>query len=132
MTREELKNFRQLTFTIRYWENELAILRKESYTRSPQLTGLPGSGELKDPTGERALKEAKVIERIERLVTEQKKESERVMKWIQSIDDPLIQTIMHARYIRGKSWVAVGYLCGNTAENVHQIHSRYLSHLSHK
>lgn len=131
MTIEELKNYRKLTYTIRYWKNELELLRKESYVRSPSLSGMPGSGDIKDPTGERALKESKVMERIERLVQEQQRERDRILDWIETIDDPLVQMIMHARYIRGKSWVAVAHITNNSPENVRQIHSRYLSHLSH-
>lgn len=131
MTIEELKNYRKLTYTIRYWRNELELLKKESYVRSPSLSGMPGSGDIKDPTGERALKESKVMERIERLVQEQQRERDRILDWIETIDDPLVQIIMHARYIRQKSWTAVARLANNTPENVRQIHSRYLSHLSH-
>lgn len=132
MTIEELKNYRKLTYTIRYWKNELELLRKESYVRSPSLSGMPGSGDIKDPTGERALKEEKVISRIERLLKEQQQETEKIMAWIQTIEDPYIQTIMHARYIRGKSWAAVAYSVGggNTPDSVRKAHLRYLSVLS--
>ena len=133
MTADELKNYRKLVYSIRYWKRELEAMRKESFTRSPQLTGMPGSGELSDPTASRAMKEAKLMERIERMLQEQQREAERIMEWIQTIEDPLVQAIMHARYIRGKSWTAVAYAIGgdNTSENVRQIHYRYLSHLSH-
>ena len=132
MTIDELKNYRKLTYSIRYWKRELEAMRKESFTRSPQLTGMPGSGELSDPTASRAMKEAKLMERIERMIHEQQREAERIMEWIQTIEDPLVQAIMHARYIKGKSWTAVAYAIGgdNTSENVRQIHYRYLSHLS--
>ena len=133
MTRQELKNFRELSRTIAYWRRELARLKRESYTKSPQMTGMPGSGKLPDPTAERAIKEAKIMERIERMVQEQQEESDRVMSWILKIDDPMIRTMMHARYIRGKSWNAVAHILGgyNTAESVRQMHSRYLSQMSH-
>lgn len=133
MTAEELKDFRKLRFTIRYWEEQLAEAKKKSFTRSPQLTGLPGSGELSDPTAQRALAEERIVSRIERLVEQQKREAEKIMEWIQGIEDPMIQVIMHARYIRGLSWTAVAHRIGggNTAENIRQVHWRYLSHLSH-
>lgn len=131
MTIEELKNYRHLSRTISYWKNELVVMRRESYVKSPTLSGMPGSGEIKDPTSERAIKEEKLITRIERLVKEQQEERERIRDWIDTIEDPLVQMIMHARYIRGKSWVAVAHITNNSPENVRQIHSRYLSHLSH-
>lgn len=133
MTAEELKDFRKLAFTIRYWEEQLKDEKKKSYLKSPQLTGLPSAGGLKDPTADRALAEEKITSKIERLVQQQKQEAERVMDWIQSIEDPMIQVIMHARYIRGLSWTAVAHRIGggNTAENIRQVHWRYLSHLSH-
>ena len=128
MTAEELKDFRKLRFTIRYWEEQLAEARKKSFTKSPQLTGLPGSGELSDPTAQRALAEEKITSKIERRVQQQKQEVERVMDWIQSIDDPMIQAIMHARYIKGKSWTEVAYSVGgnNTPDSVRMLHNRYL------
>lgn len=54
------------------------------------------------------------------------------MEWIQSIDDPMVQVIMHARYIKCKSWVAVAREIGgdNTADSVRKMHTRYLSVLS--
>ena len=128
MTIDELKNYRKLVFSIRYWRKELEALKKESFTKSPQLSGMPGSGELSDPTADRALRENKVMERIERMLKEQQKESERIMEWIQTIEDPMIQTIMHARYIRNKSWTAVSMAVGgnNSPDSVRMMHNRYL------
>ena len=132
MTIQELKDFKKLTKSIRYWKRELAILKKESLVKSPQMTGMPGSGKMPDPTAERALKEAKLMEKLERMIQKQQEESDRIMNWILTIDDPMIQTIMHARYIKEKSWRAIAYLVGgnNTEENIRQIHSRYLSQMS--
>lgn len=134
MTIDELKNYRKLTFTIRYWKSELRELQRKSFLRSPEITGMPRGSNVPDPTAERAMAETKIINRIERMVAEQQKETERIMAWIQSLDDPMIQVIMYARHIRGKSWTAVAHEIGgyNTAENVRQIHSRYWSQMSHK
>lgn len=128
MTIDELKNFRKLTFTIRYWKNELGELRKKSFVRSPEITGMPRGSNTPDPTADRAISETKIMSRIERLVAEQEEESERIMDWIQTIEDPMIQTIMHARYIKGKSWTAVAYSVGgnNTPDSVRMLHNRYL------
>lgn len=128
MTIDELKNFRKLTFTIRYWKNELGEMRKKSFVRSPEITGMPRGSNTPDPTAERAISETKIMGRIERLVAEQEEESERIMDWIQTIEDPMIQTIMHARYIKGKSWTAVAYSVGgnNTPDSVRMLHNRYL------
>lgn len=131
MTAEELKDFRKLAFTIRYWEEQMKEEKKKSYLKSPQLTGLPSAGGLKDPTADRALAEEKILSKIERLVQQQKQEAERVMDWIQGIEDPMIQVIMYERYIKNKSWAAVGMKLHNTADNVRQMHRRYLSVLSH-
>lgn len=132
MTAEELKDFRKLRFTIHYWEEQLKEEKKKSYLKSPQLTGLPSAGGLKDPTADRALAEEKITSKIERLVQQQKQEAERIMDWIQSIEDPMIQVIMHARYIKYKSWVAVAREIGgdNTPDSVRKMHTRYLSVLS--
>jgi len=134
VTIEELKNFRKLTYTIRYWQREYEDLQRGSYTRSPGLNGMPGSGELSDPTSDRAIREAKMLQRIQRLLAEQEKEAERIMEWIETIDDPLVQAIMHARYIKNKSWAAVAHAVGggNTPDAVRQIHKRYLFVLSGK
>lgn len=132
MTLDELRKYKNLQRSIRYWKKELAILKSASYTKSPQMTGMPGAGKLPDPTAERALKEEKVMARLELMVAEQQREADRIMEWILSIEDPMIQTLMHARYIKDRSWTAVAHILGgyNTAESVRQMHSRYLSHLS--
>ena len=134
ITVEELKNYRKLTFSIRYWKSELRELQRKSLLKSPEITGMPRGSNTPDPTAERALAETKIMSRIERMVAEQEAESEKIMAWIQSINDPMIQTIMYARHIRGKSWTAVAHEIGgyNTAENIRQIHSRYLSQMSHE
>lgn len=132
MTIEELKQYRKLTFTIRYWKNELSEMRRKSLVRSPEITGMPMGSNTPDPTAERAIAEAKIMSRIERLVAEQEAETERIMNWILTIEDPMIQTIMHARYIKTKSWAAVAYTVGggNSPESVRKMHTRYLSALS--
>lgn len=128
MTKEELQRFRKTRYSIRYWKDQLDTLRKGSYTKSPGLDGLPGSGELSDPTSERAIKEARIEERISRMIAEQESEAERIMEWIGSIEDPVIQVIMHSRYIKGKSWAAVAVAVGgdNTPDGIRMIHNRYL------
>lgn len=128
MTIDELKNYRKLTFTIRYWKNELSEMRRKSLVRSPEITGMPMGSNTPDPTAERAIAEAKIMSRIERLVAEQEAETERILAWIQSIDDPMIQVIMHSRYIKGKSWAAVSMAVGgnNSPDSVRMIHNRYL------
>lgn len=128
MNIDELKNYRKLLFTIRYWKRELEDLKKGSYTRSPGLTGMPGTGELSDPTADRAMKEEKMMARIQRLVTEQEREAERIMEWIETIEDPLIRVIMHARYIKGRSWTAIAMAIGggNTPDGIRMMHNRYL------
>lgn len=134
MTIDELKNYRKLAYSIRYWRRELEAMKAESYAKSPQMTGMPGGNNLPDPTADRALRENKLMERIARMEREQSQEAERIMAWIQNIEDPMIQVIMHARYIKGKSWVAVAHDVGggNTPDNIRQIHSRYLFGLSQK
>lgn len=128
MTIDELKNYRKLLYTIRYWKREYEDLTKASFTRSPGLTGMPGSGEISDPTSERALRETKMLQRIQRLVTEQEREAERIMEWIETLDDPLMKVIFHARYIRGKSWTAVAMAVGgdNSPDGIRMMHNRYL------
>jgi len=128
MTIDELKNYRKLSFSIRYWKREYEDLTKASYTKSPQLTGLPTSGELSDPTSERAMKELKMLSRIQRMIAEQEEETERIMEWIETIEDPIIKVIMHARYIKAKSWAAVAMAVGgnNTPDGIRMMHNRYL------
>ena len=128
MTIDELKNYRKLTFSIRYWQNELGELRKKSFVRSPEITGMPMGSSTPDPTADRAIAEAKIMSRIERMVAEQEAESERILAWIQTLDDPMMQTIMHARYIKGKSWAAVSMAVGgnNSPDSVRMMHNRYL------
>ena len=128
MTIAELKNYRKLIFTIRYWKRELEDLKKGSYTRSPGLTGMPGTGELSDPTADRAMREEKMANRIQRLVTEQEREAERIMEWIETLDDPMMKAIIHGRYIRGRSWTAIAMAIGggNTPDGIRMMHNRYL------
>ena len=132
MTIEELKNYKKLQQAVRYWQKELLEHAAQSYVNSPQLTGQPSGSSIADPTGRRAMATAAIVERIRRLQEEEHREMQRIMDWIEGIDDPMVQAIMYARYIKGYSWTTVAMKLGggNTASGVRQIHSRYLSHLS--
>ena len=128
MTINELKKYRKLVFSIRYWKREYEEMAKASYISSPKFTGTPGSTDAPDPTSDRALRELKMQRRILKLVAEQEAEAEKIMDWIETIEDPMIRTIMHARYIRGKSWTAVAAAVGggNTPDSCRMQHNRYL------
>lgn len=131
MTGEELRRYRKLLFSIRYWRWELEQMMRESYVKSPQMTGMPSGQSVTDPTSRRAMAEARLIEKVEKMLEEQEREAVKIMEWIQEINDPLVQVIMHLRYIKGKSWNAVAHLTNNSPESARQIHHRYLSQMSH-
>lgn len=126
MTREELKRFRKLSFTIRFWERELERLEKSSYVKGPS-GGVRGS-DLSDPTSQRALRSAQISIRIRELKKRWEDESIRIMAWIQAIDDPLVQAVFYCRYVKGMSWTAAAMQIGgnNTPDGIRMMHDRYL------
>lgn len=125
MTIEELRKFRRLRAAAAYWRKELETL---TYLSSPKMTGLPSAGDLGDQTSDKAIQIAELTQRIRQIEARIRKEMQRVIEWIEQIDDPLIQAIMYARYIKGSSWTAVAMQMGgnNTADGVRMMHNRYL------
>lgn len=128
MTTEDLKNIKKMQQAIRYWQRELREIRSQSYVRSPQLTGMPGAHNGADQVSQRALQAAEIEARILRIQKQLEQELRAVMAWIEDIDDPVVQVIIYARFVKGKSWTGVAREVGgdNTPDSVRMMFSRFV------
>lgn len=127
MTIEELRNYRKIVAVIAFWRRELQDQEKRSFVSSPQ-GGTGGGGGISDPTSMRAVHEADMYLRIKALEEQREAEAERIVAWIEEIQDPLIQAIMYARYIKGLTWERVAATIGGstTPGALRLLHYRFM------
>lgn len=130
MTRKELSQLYYLNREIEHDKQRLAELRAAATSTTSKITGLPHVGGISDKTAlaaDIADLEALIKNKIERTVIEYN----RLMRYIESIDDSYIRDIMTLRHINGLTWMQVAANIGSSEYSVKQTYYRYLKKLSH-
>ena len=127
MTKKELSQLYYLNREIEQDKKRLAELRAASTSTVSTITGLPHARGITDKTAlvaEVVYLEGVIQNKIERTFYEY----QRLLSYIDSIDDSLIRQIITFRHINGLSWTAVAMNIGNgnTADGVKKVYYRYL------
>lgn len=128
MTKKELSQLYYLNREIEHDKRELAKLKTMATSTTSKISGLPHAGGISDKTAlgaEIAYLEGVINNKIERTFYEYN----RLLKYIENIDDSLVRQIMTFRHINGLTWVGVAMQIGNgnTADGVRMIYNRFLS-----
>lgn len=105
MTYNELDRYRQLKNRIHYIEVELRELAELSAVR---LDGMPHSRTPGDPVYQAFLKAEKLREMLMFKREQAKQELNRIIEFIESVDDPEIQNILTARFVEGQTYEQIG------------------------
>lgn len=131
MTKKELSQLYYLNREIEHDKQRLAELRLAATSTTSVITGLPHVvGGITDKTAlaaDIADLEALIKNKIERTVIEYN----RLMRYIESIDDSYIRDIMTLRHIDGLTWMQVTDVIGGSEYSIKQTYYRYLKKLSH-
>ena len=127
MTIEELKQYQHLQGEVRFWQKELEKTMQKSYVKTPQLTGLPGSKTLPDPTAQRAIEEGEILQTIRMMQRRSARMLREIASYIKEVEDPLVRAIIYGRYIKGMTWNQLASAIGgkNTPDSLRKIHNRY-------
>lgn len=127
MTKKELSQLYYLSKEIKTKEEQLEQLKAIAESTTAQLTGMPHASGANDKIGKTAAEIADIKALIQLKIQEYWHEYNRLMRYINDIDDSLVRQIMTLRYINGMTWNAVAdTIGGNTDDSVRKMHDRYL------
>lgn len=127
MTKAELSRLYYLNKEIQREEERICELEAASTSCTTKISGLPHMGGIADKTGIAAgIADCRTaIEKNKELCIV---EYNRLMRYINSIDDSLIRLIFKYRYLDCLKWDFIAARIGgdNSAESLRQIHKRFL------
>jgi hypothetical protein len=128
MTKKELSQLYNLSKEIKAKEEQLEQLKAIAESTTAQLSDMPHGSGVSDKIGKTVAEIADIKSLIQLKIQEYWHEYNRLMRYINDIDDSLIRQIMTLRYINGMTWNAVAdTIGGNTEDSIRMIHNRFLS-----
>ncbi len=127
MTKKELSQLYWLNREIEADKRKLEELRLAAVSATAKITGLPHVTGVRDKVGEIAV----LIEEQSRLIELKKKQTvieyNRLMRYINSVDDSLMRQILTLRYVNGLSWQQVAFAIGESDEQYpRRKHNKFL------
>ncbi len=105
MTYNELDRYRQLKARIYYIQVELNELAELSAVK---LDGMPHSRTPGDPVYQAFMRSEKLRDMLRFKQAQAQAELERIIEFIENVDDPEMQNILIARFIEGKTYEQIG------------------------
>lgn len=117
MTKKELSQLYWLNREIEADKRKLEELQSAAVSATAKITGLPHVTGVRDKVGEIAV----LIEEQRSLIELKKKrtviEYNRLMRYINSVDDSLMRQILTLRHVDGLSWQQVAFAIGENDES---------------
>lgn len=129
MTKKELSELYYLNREIEKLSKDLETLENSSYIGSSEITGLPRGNSKSDSVGKMAIEIAEIKELIKLMKDESVLKYNKILRYINGINDVYIRMILSFRYINGLDWLQVAENIGgrNTADSVRMAHNRFLN-----
>ncbi len=134
MTSKELRQIYYLNREKKLYEKELKKLRSKSIIKGQQLTGMPRGSGSSDPTGRNAVEIAKYEKLLEEVEYRTTVQINKIMQYIQTIDDSYLRQVIFLRDISCLPWDTVAAEMGgdNTADGMRMFYKRFLEKLDKK
>lgn len=128
MTKKELSQVYYLDKEIKRDKERLKELQAKAYKITQDMGGMPSSRKKSDKVGQYAVEIAEQKSLIQEKIRKCIYLQNRILRYINSIDDSLIRQILTERYIELKSWRQIAFIVGggNTEESVRKIHDRFI------
>ena len=128
MTKEELSQIYYLNREIKMWQKELERLECQSLLKGQQLSGMPGGRGSSDRVGDLAVKKTDIQLIIEGKLKEIQLQRERIIEYINSIEDSLMRQIVFYRNVSCMNWRQVAAEVGgnNTEDGIRKLYDRFL------
>lgn len=127
MTRQEAYQIYYLNKEVETLQDRLDRMRS-SGLKSPKLDGMPrASGSTGDPTGTKAVREADLEKRIERLLKRIQKKRRKIFEYIEGVDDSMLRMIIIFRCVDLCTWEEVASNIGGpvTADSARKSFNRH-------
>ena len=131
MTKKELSRYYYLEEEIKRDRNEIEKLNTELTHITQLLSDMPKGSPKRDRIDEIIDELTKRDNLLHEKIAKAEKERNRILQYINDIDDALIRLIIQYRYLNLLTWTKVAYFVGgnNTPDSVRMLSDRYI--LSH-
>ena len=128
MTKKELSQLYYLKKEIKEQQRRLAELEAVAINCSTKITGLPTGKGISDKIGNYAAQIADLKALLDLNLKKCFYELNRLERFIQSIEDPILRQIMKFRFVNGYSWIKIAYTIGgnNTPDGIRIKVMRFL------
>ena len=127
MTKKELSQLYWLNREIEEEKRKLAELEAAATGCTAKITGLPHVSGAHDKIGDLGILIAEQRDLIDLKVRQSVVEYNRLMRYIASVEDAQMRTILSLRYIDGLSWQQVAFRIGESDEQYpRRKHNKFL------
>lgn len=128
MTKKELSQLYYLKKEIRQLEQRINELETAATNCTVKITGLPSGRGISDKIGNYAAQIADLKSLLDLNLKKCFYELNRLDRYIESVNDPLLRQIMTYRFINGYSWSKIAYTIGgnNTPDGLRIKMMRFL------
>jgi len=131
MTKKELSQYYYLEQEIKHDRNEIEKLNTELTHITQMLSDMPKGSPKRDRIDEIIDELTRRGKLLHEKIAKAEKERNKILQYINDIDDSLIRLIIQYRYLNLLTWPKVAYFVGgnNTPDSVRMLSDRYI--LSH-
>ena len=128
MTKKELSQLYYLKKEIKEQQRRIAELETPAINCSTEITELPTGKGISDKIGNYAAQIADLKALLDLNLKKCFYELNRLERFIQSIEDPILRQIMTFRFVNGYSWIKIAYTIGgnNTPDGIRIKVMRFL------
>lgn len=128
MTKKELSQLYYLKKEIKEQQKRIEELETAASSCTSKITGIPNGALVSDRVGNYAAQIADLKALLDLNLKKCFYELNRLERYIQSVDDPLIRQIIIYRFISGYSWRKIAFQIGgnNSVDSVKKRLYRYL------
>jgi predicted nucleic acid-binding Zn-ribbon protein len=128
MTKQELSQLYYLNREIEQLKKRIAELESAATSITQSITGMPHVNGVSDKTGKYAAEIADLKELLELNLKKCFYELNRINRYINSVDDPLVRQIIMYRFVSGLGWSQIECHIGgnNNAESLRKKLYRFL------
>lgn len=129
MTKVELGQIYYLLKEVKMWEKELDRLQCQSLVKGQTLTGMPHSPGLSDKVADAAVRKTDIELIISGKLTEIQLQRDKIINYINGIEDSIIRQIVFYRHVSCMTWKQVAEEIGgrNSAESIRQQYKRFMN-----
>lgn len=128
--KEYLQQYRTIEERVRILQAEVEKLRADAESMSINLDGMPRGSATNDKTARLAVMLAECESKLQSELSRLWSMRLEIVATISELREPKYQTILHSRYIEGKTWETIAYEMGITWRYCYMLHGHALDKLN--